>query len=194
MKGFERRKQKGQELQDSLIEKLHELQIDYFLSGYENMHGSKNARFIIQKNSDSVSRFIRYYPDISVIKPDKSVLIEVKNSTGIEKDCYETYMSLHAQGLILLLYMKNQKLCLVQDLRFQKAQQIDFVSKIKIPVVDQVWRCPRLLPEDQYHRYLAAYRAQNKYTSGCSFAFIDFNKTRFYDLERIADSTRRKNG
>jgi hypothetical protein len=53
---------------------------------------------------------------------------------------------------------------------------------MKIPIKDGVWKTPRNMNREDYNTYITAYRDAGKYTSGCSFAFIDFNKTRFYDL------------
>lgn len=192
MSAFDRRLAKGAELQKALIDFLDNAGVEYLLSGYERLIGSSNARKIVTRNTDSVSLFIRHYPDISVVKPDRSVLIEVKNSSGIERDCYSTYLSLkNSLDLCVLLFLKNKKLCLVQDLKFKQVSRTDPIARMEVPVTDGIWREPRLLPQDQYYAYLDAYKAQNKSTSGCSFAFIDFNRTRFYPLDAISHSLNR---
>ena len=189
MNGFERRCAKGAELQQHLLEYLDDAGVQYLLSGYEHLSGSDNARQIITRNSDGVSLFIRHYPDVSVIKPGRSVLIEVKNSSGIERECFNAYLALNQDlNLHLLLFLKNKMLCQIQDLRFSPMPEKDPVAGFDVPVSEGIWREPRQMETEDYHAYLAAYRARKKYTSGCSFAFIDFKRTRFYPLKSIAAS------
>jgi len=191
MSAFEKRLAKGAELQQELIDFLDANGVQYLLSGYEHLKGSDDAMRIIRRNNDGGSLFIRHYPDVSVIKPDRSVLIEVKNSTGIEKECYEAYKALRVGlGINVLLFLRNRKLCRIDDLIFQACDTFDRVAGFDVPVTEGVWKEPRKLPEDQYHALLSAYRSKGKNTSGCSFAFIDFRRTEFYELEAITYSLR----
>ena len=189
MNGFKNRLVKGAELQQILIEHLNKAGVEYLLSGYEHLIGSRDARDVITKNSDGVSLFIRHYPDVSVVKPGRSVLIEVKNSSGIERDCYSTYLALQDRmGLCVLLFLQNRKLCRIQDLRFKAMSSHDYIAGMNVPVADGIWKEPRKMSENDYHIYLNAYRKKHKNTSGCAFAFIDFNQTKFYPIEAIAHS------
>jgi len=180
-------------LQRELVEYLDEQGVEYLLSGYEHLLGSDKARDLITRNRDAVSLFVRHYPDVSVVKPGRSVLIEVKNSSGIERDCYETYLALNRDmGLMVLLFLKNKQLCLIEDLKFSPVNEYDKVAKMRVPVTDGIWKEPRAMRdqgrEQDYFAYLKAYKDARKYTSGCSFAFIDFKATKFYPLESIAAS------
>lgn len=191
MSDFEKRLAKGAELQQHLIAFLDRNGVQYLLSGYEHLVGSEKARRIITRNNDAGSLFIRHYPDVSVIKPDRSVLIEVKNSTGIEKECFEAYTALRTgMGIDVLLFLRNRKLCRVEDVVFQECSTFDPIAGFDVPVTDGVWKEPRKLPDEDYIALKDAYRQKNKYTSGCSFAFVDFHKTRFYELEAITYSLR----
>lgn len=184
MNSFEKRKSKGDLLQEEFKQFLDDNNIPYFLSGYEYLTSVGNAFNKVKTNSDLTSFFIRHYPDMSIIFKDKSILVEIKNSSGIEKEAYINYLSLHNNlGVIVLLYLKNKKLCLIEQLKFNPMSEYDSVSNMKIPVTDGIWKEPRLLGKQEYFNYKDAYDARGKYTSVCSFAFIDFDNTPFYEKE-----------
>jgi hypothetical protein len=85
--------------------------------------------------------------------------------------------------LNILLLLKNKKLCKIKDIVFSKAKSYDVIAEMNVPVTDEIWKEPRLLEKNEYYKYLQNYKNKKKYTSGCSFAFIDFNKTKFFELE-----------
>lgn len=184
MNSFEKRKNKGDLLQEEFKNFLDENNIPYFLSGYEYLTSGSNAFNKIKTNSDLTSFFIRHYPDMSIVFKDKSILVEIKNSSGIEKEAYKNYLSLHNDlGVVVLLYLKNKKLCLIEQLKFNPMSEYDSISNMTIPVVEGIWKEPRLLEKNDYYKYKDAYSLKGKYTSGCSFAFIDFDNTPFYSRE-----------
>lgn len=183
MSDFEKRKTKGKALEDRLKSYLSKEGIDYFVTGYEGLNSSKNARDKIKFNSATTSFFVRHYPDVTMASRKDSFLIEVKNSTGIEKDCFANYLSLSKSlNLNVMLFLRNHKIYNVCDIVFQKQSGYDYLAKMQIPITDGIWKEPRKMDENNYHKYLNAYRAKGKYTSGCSFAFIDFEKSKGYDL------------
>lgn len=186
MNGFDKRALKGSELQLEFVSWLNDNGINYLLSGYEHQNGSENARGIITKQSNNTSLFVRHYPDTTIITINHTILIEVKNSSGIEKQCYDTYMSLkNGMGLNVLLFLKNKMLCRVEDLMFYNMKEYDRIAEMVIPVIDGIWRNPRAMERNQYMLYLGAYAKAKKYTSGSTFAFIDFENTKFIPLERL---------
>ena len=67
----------------------------------------------------------------------------------------------------------------LQDLKFYKPDVFDAKSNLTIPIENEFFRSPRLLNEIDYEIYMNAYKGK---TSGCSFAFIDFKNTKFYEL------------
>lgn len=180
MKDFDKRLNKGQELNDFFNDFLVNNKLSYIESGYEFNKDYYNAINLIKNKNDKTSKFVRYYPDKTLTGKSKSILIEVKNSSGIEKECYENYLSLiNNLNIEILFLLKNKKLCKCQDLKFNDVNEYDIKAKMKIPVIDKVWKAPRLLNEYDYQNYLKAYKYK---TSGCSFAFIDFKNTKFYEL------------
>lgn len=186
MTNFEIRKQKANILMDELIKILDEKNIPYFISGYEYLISKNNAKDKIIKLHDNTSEFVRFYPDMTLIINNNTLLAEVKNSTGIEKNCFNNYLSLSENlGVNVVLFLKNRSFCNLTDIVFSKMNEYDFISKINIPVTNSIWREPRLLEKEKYFEYLNAYKMAGKYTSGCSFAFIDFNKTTFFSLEEL---------
>lgn len=183
---FKKRLDKGKILSDELCEYLQANEIEYLLSGYEHLKGTGNAHDVLKKCYDKTSRFMRYYPDLFVILTRKSCLIEIKNSSGIENECYQAYLHLNnSQAVNIMLFLKNRKLCMIEDLKLQPSKSFDPIAQMNIPVVDGIWRTPRAMDKETYKKYKQAYASAKKYTSGCSFAFIDFKNTRFWDLDVI---------
>lgn len=184
MSDFEKRKLKSEELVNRFCTYLTDNSIPFLKSGYEFNVSVNNGFESIRTLTDSTSKFVRYYPDITMIRKDKSVLVEVKNSTGIEKECWDNYKSLQDNlGITILFYLKNDKLCRLNDVKFIPIDGYDPIANIEIPVTDGIWKEPRMLGVYDYSQYIAAYQRAKRYTSGCSFAFIDFDSTNFYDID-----------
>lgn len=182
MSGFNERIKKAMTLQNEVIKFLDDNNIQYILSGYEYLKSSMNGRELITKNNDKTSIFIRHYPDVSLIYKNKSCLLEIKNSSGIEMECFNNYLSLSNElNINVFLYLKNHKICNVNSIKFNEVNSYDNIAKMEIPVLDKIWKTPRLLCKNDYYKYLNAYKEKKKYTSGCAFAFIDFENTEFYD-------------
>ena len=195
MSGFSGRIDKAKVLQDEVVSYLDNNGIGYILSGYEHLQSKNGSRKKIKYNGDKTSLFIRHYPDVSMVFNNASCLLEVKNSSGIEHDCYYNYLSLSKNlKITVLLYLKNNKICKIQDLKLRAlyvdktGYHYDNIAKMHIPALCHkdfgiVWKAPRLLPKDKYFQYIDKYKVENKNTSGSCFAFIDFNNTAFYERD-----------
>lgn len=180
MSEFKKRIEYSDILTDFFNDFLKENKISYFESGYEFYKSNEDALNKIKYKKDITSKFIRYYPDYTIVTKNKSILIDVKNSSGIEKECYENYKNLQSScNVNLLLLLKNKKLCKLEDLQFCIVNPYDVKSNLTIPIENEFFRSPRLLNEKEYEIYRNAYKGK---TSGCSFAFIDFKNTKFYEL------------
>lgn len=189
MTNFEIRKQKANILMEDLISILDQRQIPYFISGYEYLLSKNNAMDKIKKMYDKTSEFVRFYPDITMVINQNTFLAEVKNSSGIEKNCFMNYVSLQNNlNVNVVLFLKNKMFCNLQDLVLAKSNGFDSISKMHIPVTNDIWREPRLMPKNEYYQYLDAYKKAGKLTSGSSFAFIDFINTKFYDVDTLMKS------
>ena len=186
MNDFNKRTEKSKELTDYFVNFLNLNKISYYESGYEFYKDTHNATEKIKYLKDNTSEFIRYYPDFTIVGEHKSLLIEAKNSSGIEKKCYNNYLSLVQNlNINVLLLLKNKKLCRLEDLKFSIVNKYDKIAEMNIPVTDKVWKEPRKMNDYEYKLYKKKYKEQGKYTSGCSFAFIDFENTKFYDLKTL---------
>ena len=189
MRKFEKRKQKGKILENQFIEFLEANGYKYIKTGYEHLQAASESLGRIKKNKDRTSAFIRHYPDISLILDGVSCLFEVKNSSGIERECYNNYLSLKKNlGLNVVLLLrecrqtKSGRFVFIEDLKFIEMDNIDRKTGYRIPVDEGVWRCARKLPAEEYHGYLSA---MNYKTSGCDFAFIDFRNTKKYKFDEV---------
>ncbi|MCE5329383.1 hypothetical protein LLG07_03490 [bacterium] len=184
MSAFDERIKKANQLQNEVIKFLDENNIEYILSGYEYLKSSINGRQLITKNNDKTSLFIRHYPDITLIYKDKSCLLEIKNSSGIEKHCYDNYLSLAKMlNINVFLYLKNNKICNIIDLKLLPMNEWDNIAKMNIPVIDGIWKHPKGLNSNDYYMYKNAYLQRGKNTSGNTFAFFDFINTPFFERD-----------
>ena len=195
---FRKRLNKGKILSDELCEYLDAHNIEYLLTGYEHLNGTENAHDMLKKCHDKTSRFLRYYPDLFIILAGKSCLIEIKNSSGIERECYQSYFYLKdALDINIMLFLRNRKLCTIEGLKLQPVKSYDHIAKMDVPVADGVWKSPRDMIDNPqydpgaYRQYKEAYASAEKYTSGCSFAFIDFESTPFWDKNIIEKQQKR---
>jgi len=186
MSEFKKRHAKGEELYNELLLYMSINNIEYFLTGYENLSATQNAKTNIIRNNSNTSLFVRHYPDITTTFEKETMLIEVKNSSGIEYNAYKTYMLLaENSNLNFYLFLRNRKFCKIQDLKFNAPAKYCDICKLNIPIKDNYFRAPEQLDYFEYLQYKEAYSAQGKTTSGNSFAFIDFDNTKFYDIDVI---------
>ena len=95
---FENRRSAGDILAQKLVEKFERLKVPYIFTGYEyyknNADLTKIAFELLKKNKDDTSSYLRFFPDFTTVGKSKSVFVECKNSTGIEKDCYYNYKNM----------------------------------------------------------------------------------------------------
>jgi hypothetical protein len=181
MQAFKNRLSKGQELTNDLVDYLVANDIPYFITGYEGLNTSGEARLNIINNNSITSLFVRHYPDLTLAFKHDSYLLEVKNSSGIEYECWQTYKKLHENLEVnVLFYLRDKKVYHIKDIVFEQMNEYCWKSNLEIPVLDNIWRVPKMLDDDKYVEYLKAYDYK---TSGCSFAFIDFKKSIGYDKE-----------
>ena len=104
MNAFEIRKNKSDELTDYVNEFLSENKISFFESGYEFYKSLQNANDKIKKLNDNTSKFVRYYPDFTYIGKDRTILIEVKNSSGIENNVLKITKCLKTCLILIFFY------------------------------------------------------------------------------------------
>ena len=166
---FYNRIEKGKSLEKYLENLLEDFGVEYIRSGQEFYKDEKNE-------------YNRYNPDFTVCTPilKKQFFLEVKNSTGIEEEAYNHYKSIQDNTKYdVYLFLLNKKFCKFYDLKLKKIDTFDHKSGLEIPIKDEVFKQPRLLNEKDYRKYLKAYDFR---TSGCSFAYIDFENTKYIDI------------
>ena len=179
---FKNRTIKAEELVKKIKEFLDSNKIAYIETGYEFLVNRNDFTNRIKKINDSTSKFIRYLPDICIYEK-RSVFLEAKNSTGIEKDCYDNYISLSQNlNIKIIICSKDLTICLIEKIKFKQLSEWDNRALMNVPIIDGIWKNPRALPENEYHKYLANY---NYKTSGCTFAYIDFEHSEFEPIENI---------
>jgi len=192
---FNKRVSKGRRIEEALIKLLEEWGIEHARTGYEYWLKTDNYVKCIGKLNDNTSKLVRHFPDVSTVSMNKktSILIEVKGSSGIERECYDHLINMESAGHHVYLCFgfnsdkNNFELKVVRPslLKFgnpwRHANKVKREAGLTIPI-DRQWLNPRLLNEELYYKYLA--HMKNR-TSGCSFAFIDFKKTPFNPIEDL---------
>lgn len=188
MNAFEQRQSKGAILQQQFVDFLEKNNIKYMLTGYENLANiNQDALNAIRRNKDKTSFFVRHYPDITLVFSNVSILVECKNSSGIEYHAYHNYLSLRKEfGIDVLLYLKNNRLCRIEKLPLIKPHPFCNVSKMNIPIRDTYFRDATQLPKSDYYKYLKAYKNR---TSGNPFSFIDLDTSHpsYITIDALAD-------
>lgn len=181
MRSFNKRRRKGKELEDYLVNKLNEYDIGYFLTGYEGLKYRNNALDLISLNNTPTSFFVRHYPDYTLAFEKESFLIEIKNSTGIEREAWDAYKALRQDlHLNVLMLLKDRRVYNIDDIKFRQIHRFDARAGMDVPVLDGIWKAPRLMPQEKYYQYLKAYDFK---TSGCTFAYIDFERSIGHPLD-----------
>lgn len=182
---FSQRLTKAQEAADAFRETLRRFEVPYAECGYENLPSEFNFKQEITRMTDGTSTRIRFWPDfIALVK--HAWLFEIKHSSGIERDAFEAYTTLESIGynVVLAFWREGAFLvCRPDELTFERPNPT--VYGMTIPIVDEVWRTPRDLPAVEYHEYLRRAKEKNQNTSGCAFAFVDFGRTPFKELEAV---------
>ena len=186
MNDFDKRRSKGQALQDYLINYLDNHKISYFLTGYEGLTQKHNAKEKIIVNNSKTSLFVRHYPDLTLASSEDTFMIEVKNSSGIEKECYDAYKALYDElGVNIMFFLRDKKIYPFNNLKFNHIAEYDPVAEMNVPITDSVWKEPRKMDLVRYKQYKNAYAEKKKYTSGCSFAFIDFKNSNGFSIDNL---------
>jgi len=186
---FEARLKAGNSLASKLISQFENYKIPYIPTGYEHFQNISElttiAFSLLKKNKDDNSAFLRFFPDFTTVGTLKSVFVECKASTGIEKDCYFAYKNMQeSNGTNIVLYLKNGMFCFLPELKLKEAQEWNYKAQMKVPVTNKIWIEPRKMTKSDYDIYLD--KMQYK-TSGSSFAFIDFQNTKTFSIEYLKD-------
>jgi len=193
--GFSNRLKKGQIAMDKFVKKLDSMNIGYSLTGYENWISKNGFKDRIIRINTKTSENIRYFPDLSVIseKQNDVILIEIKNSSGIEKKCYEHYMELEKIYKIYIVFYKNEKFYYsepsntpfqksniknfshIPDISLSKLGNYAMIGHWECPVTDDgIWFLMQRLKQIDIDLYFNLKRYLRN--SGNDFAFIDFSQ------------------
>ncbi len=177
---FNKRSSKGKELQEWFIKYLKDNNIHFFNSGIEDICKNKLNLERLRKYTNKGANLMRFQPDLVVLLKPQPVWFEIKNSTGIEQSCFCYYQELQEfYKTSIVFVLKNKKLCELNDIKFKVMPEYDDRSQLHVPVQDQIWRCPDLLKPDDKQKYLSAWKG---ITSGNTFAYIDFDASKTYDV------------
>lgn len=186
---FNARLSAGDALVNKLISQFESNLVPYIPTGYEHFQNKSQLTTIafelLKKNKDSNSAFLRFFPDFTTVGNNRSVFIECKASSGIEKQCYYAYKNMQdSNDANIILYLKNERFCFLPELKLKEASEWNYKAQMKVPVSDKVWIEPRKMPKKDYDLYLQ--RMQYK-TSGSSYAFIDFENTVTFSIDYLKE-------
>ena len=170
--GFKERIKKSEITKDLFINYCELMSLEYAYSGYEELKQSNKFKEMIQKIDSVTAQRIKYFPDL-IFADGEGWLIEIKNSTYIEKSAFETYKDLKSIGYnvaIVNIYFGQLIFMDISDLKLKT------IENIKIPH-DQCWIYPRKLSQEEYFNW-----KNNHKGSETSYGIIDFNESNFIIL------------
>jgi hypothetical protein len=167
----------------------HQRNLIFGKSGYENW-GNDGFKNRIRQLDDTTAKRIRFFPDRTILGEKGAQLVEVKNSTTIEKDAYDTYMDLYRTSYHVGIIFRNEEFlgfeygnqsivrllyCDINNLQ-AKVPEDKYLTKygMRLPVEGDVWITPRNLSPDEYQKWKS-----NSPGSGTAYALIDFEVTRW---------------
>jgi hypothetical protein len=177
--GFKERTEKGKIAISKFIEKLETKNISYAHTGYEDWVATSEFYDQIKNIHTHSSNRIRFFPDLSIIYKGETFLIEIKNSSGIEKECYETYLDLEKIGykINIAFYLQESFFC------FSRPSSLPFnkISKtIKgIDISEYISECEKfiLMQKMKIENKQKFYELKKVFkNSGNDFGYVDKNK------------------
>lgn len=180
---WKKRQEKQIIAEDKFREWCERNNISWAKSGIEQLKQDKSFLERIHKLKDSTSVRLRFFPDF-IIAGKECYLIEVKNSSSIEKTAYDVYMELSVQlgynvGIVIL---KDSTLlfCNIEDLKIVVKTDIE-KHLIKCPIINSIWLAPRQYSKEwTEENYLEWKKAVGG--SGTTYGYIDFENTNFKKL------------
>lgn len=183
---FKSRLSKGEEAIEELKDIFVRHGIEYAQTGYEFWNSSNGFTSLITKNNDESSRLCRFYPDMVVPMSKRSYLIEVKNSSGIERECYDELLKFEEKYNVLLFLKHEGDFKVVRPSKLRFSDPVNYARKYLTPV-DGYWVCPSMMTKEEYSEY----KKKNPNTSGNDFAFIDWNQTEFKGIDVFIEYAKR---
>lgn len=184
--GFKERIEKGKIAISKFIKKLESRNIPYAYTGYEDWVATPEFYSEIRNIHTDSSNRIRFFPDLSIIYKGETFLIEIKNSSGIEKECYETYLDIEKIGykINIAFYLDEGFFC------FSKPSTLPF-SKISktikgIDISEYISECEKFLlmrkmKDEDRHKFFELKKVFRN--SGNDFGYVDKSKmNKFIDI------------
>lgn len=172
MTSFENRKNKGEVLLNDFIQYLNNNKIPFVHYGYEIIWNTTELRNQLLNYKNTASKLMRFNPDLIIHLKNNCFFCEVKNSSGIEKECFAYYFEIQKiYDIPVYLLLKTKKLYPINSLKFLPMNEFDNIAKMKVPVLDGIWKMPNMLNYEDKIKYVRAYNGK---TSGNSFAYINF--------------------
>lgn len=171
---FDKRVSKGEQAAREVAAILQRLDVEYAVTGYELLQSTKGYVRAVTALYSPSSKALRFLPDFHIVIGGVCAFLEVKRSTGIEREAYEHYKLLTQRGEHVYLCFKRGNsflVCSALDLQFKPMPRLCRWSGIEVPS-EGVWRCPSRFSKEEYLEYK---RKTGGYTSGSDFAFIDFD-------------------
>ncbi len=171
----------------------NENNVEHANVGYECLHSTKEFMKRIKKLQDKTSKMVRYFPD-KICANTKTIYVEIKYGSSIEKDAYDTYMQLYELGydIAIVFYTRSTYEEYFQDglLMFTKIENLKMKhlgeTYRDVPVKDNCWVTPRLMDEKEYCEW-----KEKTGGSGTTYAYIDESRSNFIELP-LTDEQRSK--
>jgi hypothetical protein len=158
--------------------------------GLENVLSNHYSILSSMKEPSSTIKFIRFFPDGYAInlKEEDAFFYDAKFGQTIEKDAFNTYCVFVGHDRRMVIFIKNYSkiYCVpLQKIKFQNSEEKTSQYKhLKLPVDNEGWIAPRLLPEEKYKDW----KLKNPLASGTPYKYFDFRAMEKYEIFNEIDS------
>ncbi len=181
MNGFAYRLKRGEEWAAEVVKIIEQRGWKTVPLGVENVASEVHRLLSMMKNPDPTARFLRYMPDGFAVREEseEAFFFDAKSGETIEKDAYLAYRALAGSDrrvFVFIRHLGNTYCVPVNDLRFKDSWEVVRRYPRPLPVDEDGWIAPRLLPRDEYLRW----KSRNPQASGTSFRYFDLPAMRKY--------------
>ena len=185
MNGFAYRLKRGEEWAAEVVKIIEQRGWKTVPLGAENVAPEVHHLLSMMKNPDPTARFLRYMPDGFAVREEseEAFFFDAKSGPTIEKDAYLAYQAFAGSDrrvFVFVRHLGNTYCVPVNDLRLQDSREVVRRYPRPLPVDEDGWIAPRLLPRDEYLRW----KSRNPQASGTPFRYFDLGAMSRYKMGR----------
>lgn len=178
---FPDRKAKGTALENKVDDYLSQNDVHFIRTGYEQRYTDDEIKLLI-KDTEAIP--LRMTPDRYL--PRFKKYLEIINSKAIERIKYNFLLNNHNQCYIVNQDDYGNLFCArIIDIEFRIPVKRIWSLPFDIPIEDDYWRTPKLLPKHQFDLFIQEAIKRGTPTTGEAFAFIKWEAINGIPLHQL---------